>query len=151
VVESYDWLFMRLIQRELRGDSRITFDIPESDDGEVIAQYNTKFLATHGDQFRGGSGISGILTPLKLGAYKKERNHGALDTPFDVMLMGHFHQYMTIPGIIVNGSLKGFDEYAYVSNFGYEPPQQAFWLTTPGYGPAFHVPIRPQDRKRERW
>jgi len=67
------------------------------------------------------------------------------------MLMGHFHQYSTLPGIIVNGSLKGFDEYAYVSNFGYELPQQAFWLTTPSYGPAFHVPIRPQDRKREGW
>ena len=151
VVESYDWLFMRLIARELRGDKRITLDVPESDDGAVIQQYSTRFLATHGDQFRGGSGISGILTPLKLGAYKKDRNYNALERPFDVMLMGHFHQYSTLPGIIVNGSLKGFDEYAYVSNFGYELPQQAFWLTTPGYGPAFHVPIRPQDRKREGW
>jgi hypothetical protein len=151
VVESYDWLFMRTIRRELRGDKRVTFDIPESDDGEVIQQYGTRFLATHGDQFRGGSGISGILTPLKLGAYKKAKNYAELGTPFDVMLMGHFHQYMTLPGIIVNGSLKGFDEYAYTSNFGFEVPQQAFWLTTPNYGPSFHVPIRPQDKRQEKW
>ena len=151
VVESYDWLFMRSVRRELQGDTRITFDIPKSDDGAVIAQYDTKFLATHGDQFRGGSGISGILTPLKLGAYKKTLNYAKLGTPFDVLLMGHFHQYMTIPGIIVNGSLKGWDEYAYTSNFGFEPPSQAFWLTTPDYGPSFHVPIQPMDRKHEGW
>ena len=67
------------------------------------------------------------------------------------MLLGHFHQYMTLPGIIVNGSLKGYDEYAMISNFGFEVPQQAFWLTTPERGPAFHVAIQPMTRKAEGW
>lgn len=150
VRESYDWLFGRLLRRELRDDARITWDIPTSDDG-IISQYGTRYLATHGDQFRGGSGISGILTPLSLGNYRKTRRQMSIDQPYDVMILGHFHQYLTIPGVIVNGSLKGYDEYAYTSNFGYEEPQQAFWVTTPEHGPSFHVPIRPMDRKSEGW
>lgn len=150
VRESYDWLFMRIIQREFRGDKLVTFDIPESDDG-IIEQYNTRYLATHGDQFRGGSGISGILTPLSLGNYKKTRRQVSIGQPYDVMILGHFHQYLTIPGIIVNGSLKGYDEYAYTSNFGFEDPLQAFWVTTPEHGPAFHTAIKVGDREAEGW
>lgn len=150
VKESYDWLFMRIVQREFRGDKMVTFDIPESDDG-IIQQYDTKYLATHGDQFRGGSGISGILTPLSLGNYRKTRRQMSIGQPYDVMILGHFHTYMTIPGIIVNGSLKGYDEYAYTSNFGYEEPIQAFWVTTPEHGPSFHTSIKVADRKAERW
>lgn len=150
VKESYDWLFMRIVEREFRGDSMVTFDIPESDDG-IIEQYGTKYLATHGDQFRGGSGISGILTPLSLGNYRKARRQMSVGQPYDVMILGHFHQYMTIPGIIVNGSAKGYDEYAYTSNFGFEEPIQAFWVTTPEHGPSFHTPIMVADQESEGW
>jgi hypothetical protein len=151
VRESFDWLFMRVIERELRGTG-IIFDIPESDDG-IVQQYDHRFLATHGDQFRGGSGISGIMTPLALGNYKKMRRNVSIspELGYDTMILGHFHQYLIIPGIIVNGSLKGYDEYAYVSNFGYEEAQQAFWVTTPEYGPSFHTAIRVQDRLAEGW
>jgi hypothetical protein len=152
VRESFDWLFMRVVERELRGVENIVFDIPESDDG-IVAQYDHRFLATHGDQFRGGSGISGIMTPLALGNYKKMRRNVSIGDHlgYDTMILGHFHQYLVIPGVIVNGSLKGYDEYAYVSNFGYEEAQQAFWVTTPEYGPSFHTGIRVQDREREKW
>jgi hypothetical protein len=151
VRESFDWLFMRVVERELRG-SGIQFDIPESDDG-IVAQYNHRFLATHGDQFRGGSGISGIMTPLALGNYRKLRRNVSIGDhlSYDTMILGHFHQYLVIPGVIVNGSLKGYDEYAYVSNFGFETPRQAFWVTTPEHGPSFHTAIEVMNRKNEGW
>ena len=151
VRESFDWLFMRVIARELRG-SGIKFDITESDDG-IVQQYNHRFLATHGDQFRGGSGISGIMTPLALGNYRKLRRNVSIgaDLAYDTMILGHFHQYLVIPGVIVNGSLKGYDEYAYVSNFGFETPRQAFWVTTPEHGPSFHTAIEVMNRKVEGW
>ncbi|NBX73397.1 MAG: hypothetical protein EBQ89_03775, partial [Alphaproteobacteria bacterium] len=38
-------------------------------------------------------------------------------------------------------SLKGYDEYAYISNFRYEPPRQAFWLTDPDHGVTITAPI----------
>ena len=70
---------------------------------------------------------------------------------YDTMILGHFHQYLVIPGVIVNGSLKGYDEYAYVSNFGFETPRQAFWVTTPEHGPSFHTAIEVMNRKNEAW
>lgn len=152
VRESFDWLFMRVVQRELASDARITWDIPESDDG-IVAQYGHRFLATHGDQFRGGSGISGIMTPLALGNYKKLKRNISIGDHliYDTMLLGHFHSYLTLPGLVVNGALKGYDEYAFVSNFGFEVPLQAFWVTTPEHGPSFHTGISVMDRKKEGW
>jgi len=150
VEDNFDWLFYRVLARELRGDDRFTWQLPVTTDVSV-QHYDHRYLLTHGDQFRGGSGISGIQTPLALGAFRKSKRQQAVDDPFDTMILGHFHQYMTLPGIIVNGSLKGLDEYALISNFGYEVPQQAFWITTPERGPAFHVAIQPMNRKVERW
>lgn len=150
VEDNFDWLFYRVLARELKHDNRFTFQLPTTADVSV-RHYDHRYLLTHGDQFRGGSGISGIQTPLALGAYRKSRRQQAVDDPFDTMLLGHFHQYMTLPGVLVNGSLKGYDEYASISNFGYEVPQQAFWITTPERGPAFHVAIQPQNRKAEGW
>jgi len=152
VRESFDWLFMRIVERELRGVSNIVFDITESDDG-IVQQYDHRFLATHGDQFRGGSGISGIMTPLALGNYRKLRRNVSIGNhlAYDTMILGHFHQYLIIPGVIVNGSLKGYDEYAYTNNFGFETPRQAFWVTTREHGPSFHTAIEVMNRKNEGW
>jgi len=65
--------------------------------------------------------------------------------------MGHWHQYIHHSRVIVNGSLKGYDEYAYSNNFGFERPQQALWLTHPSYGITYRMPVysdkhRPQHK-----
>jgi hypothetical protein len=67
------------------------------------------------------------------------------------MILGHWHQLVFGPKFIVNGSLKGLDEYAFIGNFGFEPPQQACWLMTPEHGRTFVAPILPQDRTKEGW
>jgi len=51
----------------------------------------------------------------------------------------------------VNGSLKGYDEYAYVSNFSYEPPQQALAIVVPEKGITIQAPVFCLDRKAEGW
>lgn len=150
VEDNFDWLFMRILYRELKHDTRFTWDLPVSADVQV-QHYDHRYLLTHGDQFRGGGGIAGIQTPLALGGYKKGKRQVSVGAPFDTMLLGHFHQYMTLPGIVVNGSLKGYDEYASISNFGFEVPQQAFWISTPERGPVAHWAIQPMNRKREGW
>ena len=150
VEDNFDWLLMRVVHRELASDERFSWDLPLTTD-ITVHHYDHTYLMTHGDQFRGGAGISGIQTPLALGAFKKSKRQVAVGDPFNTMIHGHFHQYMTLPGIIGNGSLKGYDEYAAISNFGFEVPQQAFWISTPERGPAFHVPVQPMNRKREGW
>ena len=147
---NFDWLLYRMLARDFAGDDRVTFTIPESSD-VTLQVHDTTFLFTHGDQFRGGTGISGMMAPLMLGRHRKDRRESALDRSFDWLVMGHWHQLMVGQGLIVNGALKGYDEYAYVSNFVPEPPAQAFWITTPEHGVTFTAPIFPADRKTEGW
>jgi hypothetical protein len=120
---------------------------------EGYGSHNTRYLLTHGDQFRGGSGISGSMSPLLLGSHRKTRRQAAAGKPYDVMVLGHWHQNIFLPsrGLLVGGCLKGYDEYAYVSNFEPEPPQQALWITTPEHGITFSAPVLVSDRKQEKW
>lgn len=150
VEDNFDWLFYRLLARCMRSDQRVSFDISPSAD-MTVRQFDTTYLFTHGDQFRGGSGIAGPVTPWMLGDARKRKRQNAVNQPYDVMVMGHWHSYTTLPGMIVNGSMKGYDEYAYLSNFGFEKPQQAFWVCTPEHGITFHAPVLCEDRKAEGW
>lgn len=150
--DNLDSALYRLLERDFAKDSRVTWTVSRAADAHVQA-YSTRYLLTHGDQFRGGSGISGALAPLMLGTHRKTRRQAAAGRPYDVMVMGHWHQHLSLPskGLLVGGCLKGYDEYAYVSNFEYLPPTQALWLTTPEYGPGLGVEVHVQDRKAERW
>lgn len=150
--DNFDWLVYKLLEREYRGRPNITMRVGEAADTHVVL-YNTKYLLTHGDQFSGGSGISGALAPLLLGAHRKTRRQAAAGKPYDVMVMGHFHQTIFFPakGLIVGGSVVGYSEYSYLGNLEPEPPQQALWLTTPERGVTFSAPIFVQDRKAEGW
>jgi predicted phosphodiesterase len=150
VVTSFHYVFSRMLEREFRGDERVTWDIPQSPDA-LTEIYSTRLLTTHGDRFKGGSGIGGILIPILRGDAKTRQRQQAIGQPYDLLVMGHFHQYVQGPGVLINGSAKGYDEYAYNMGFGYEPPQQALFLVTPEQGANFHMPIRCMDRKSEGW
>lgn len=150
VKDNIEWLFWRWISRELRDDKRFTWSIPETMD-TFVTVYTTRYQLTHGDQFRGGSGISGVLMPLMLGASRKARKALAMGTGYDVLVLGHFHQRLQLPGIIVGGCLKGFDEYAASINVMPEPPSQAFWVTDPAWGVTVTAPIHVADRASEGW
>jgi hypothetical protein len=145
-----EWLMWRQVARHFEKDDRVTIQVSYSMD-LVVPVYNTRYLLTHGDQFKGGSGIAGAYSPLALGQHRKAVRQAATDEPMDIMVMGHFHQYITIPGLIVGGSMKGYDEYAYGLNLRPEPARQAFWVTTPEYGPTIHAPVYIQDRDKEGW
>lgn len=150
VTDNIDWLIYRMLARDFRNDSRVSFQIPRSAD-TTVPIYSTDILFTHGDQFRGGSGISGVLAPMMTGTYRKTKRAMLTDQSFDYIAMGHWHQLNFFKNIIMNGSLKGYDEYAYVSNFEYEPPQQAMWLTTPENGITMTAPVLVLDRAKEGW
>lgn len=148
--DNFDWFLGHMLAREFKNDDRVTFEIPDGADCQVQV-YDTNYLLTHGDQFRGGNGIAGIWSPVMRGDAKKRQRQQAIEQPYDVMVMGHWHQLVWGGGFIVNGSNKGLDEYAFINNFGFEQPQQAMWLVTPEHGPSWHVPILTGDRKKEGW
>jgi hypothetical protein len=150
--DNFDWLLYKLIERDYRKREDVTVQVPNAADAHVQV-YGTRYLLTHGDQFRGGAGIAGALSPLMLGAHRKTRRQTAAGKPYDVMVMGHWHQELLLPaqGLMVGPCLKGYDEYAYVSNFPPSPPAQALWITTPEHGVTFKAPVYVMDRKREGW
>lgn len=145
VQDNYEWLIYQLLQRHFAKDKRVTV-IPSDSLDYVYQVHDTKYLLTHGDQFKGGSGISGPFTPWALGDYRKRRRQSAIDQPYDYMIFGHFHTLVWGPNWIVNGSLKGYDEYSFRSNFGFEQPQQALWITHPKHGITVKMEIGAEEQ-----
>lgn len=143
---SFDWLLYRFLAKHFEGDKRITFFIPDGPDA-YFKVYNHAYLLSHGDQFRGGDGQVGALGPIIRGDLRKRSRNAQVDMAYDTLLIGHWHQYMHLTRLIVNGSLKGMDEYAYNANFPFEFPQQALWITHPTRGQTFRMPVY-VDRKR---
>lgn len=149
VRDNFDYMIYSLLARHYRNNDRVSFLIPDSSDAQFQI-YKTRYCATHGDQFRGGSGIAGALSPLLLGDARKRKRNSATNTPYDYMLMGHWHQSIDTNGIICCNSLKGYDEYAANSNFAFSEPSQSFWLTDPEKGRTVCAPIHVRD-SAEKW
>lgn len=141
---NFDWVLYQFIARTIGADpkyrNRITFQIPDGPDASYCI-HNTRYLLTHGDKFTGGNGITGPLLPWMRGDMKTRKQYGAMGLPYDVLVMGHWHQLRYLEGIIVNGCLPGFNEYAMSMGFGYEAPCQALWLTHPSRGITFREAI----------
>jgi hypothetical protein len=152
---SFDWMLYQLLAKHFAaiGEKRITFYVPDGSDA-YYKVYNTRYLLTHGDQFKAGDSIIGPIGPLTRGQQKKQARNSAVDMPFDVMIAGHWHQYIHLERLIVNGSLKGYDEYAYSGNFAFEPPRQGLWLTHPKYGLTYRMPVlceQPRATGKSEW
>lgn len=149
--DNLDYVLGHLLARQMASD-KVTFDIPENTDA-FVQVYNTTHLLTHGDQTTGGGGVGGIWPPIMRMSGRKAQRYAAEGMTFDSIVMGHWHQLIMSPeaGLIVNGSLKGYDEYAAVSNFRPEQAQQGMWLVTPERGVTLSAPIMVTDRKKEGW
>lgn len=147
---NFDFLLYQFLARTIQADpkyrDRITFQIPDGFDCSYRV-YGTRYMLTHGDSFKGGSGITGPLLPWMRGDAKTRKQYGALGMPYDVLLMGHWHQLRYLGQIIVNGCLVGFNEYAMKSRFDYEAPAQALWLTHPARGLTFQEAVWADDPK----
>lgn len=137
---SFDWLLYVMLERHFQGDDRVCFFIPDGPDA-LYQVCGHRYLLTHGDQFRGGDGMIGALGPILRGDHKKRSRNNQIDMGFDTLLLGHWHQLIQLRRVIVNGSLKGYCEFAYANNFSYEPPQQALWLTHPEHGITISMPV----------
>jgi hypothetical protein len=150
---SFDWLLYQFLARRFKDDKRVTFYIPDGSDA-AYRIYGMRYLLTHGDQFRAGDSIIGPIGPLTRGNQKKLARNTAVDQAYDMMIVGHWHQYMHLERLIVNGSMKGYDEYAYQGNFGFEPPRQGLWVTHPRNGITFRMPVlceRPNKSPTTPW
>jgi hypothetical protein len=137
---SYEWLVYQFLARATGDDDRITWQIPDGPDADYDI-LGTRYRLTHGDSFKGGDGIIGPLGPVTRGTLKRSRMAQAMQTPFDVLLLGHWHTLIWGSNYVVNGTLKGFDEFAMSLSITPEPPAQALWLTTERHGRTILLPV----------
>lgn len=145
---NFDWLLYQWLAARFQHDKRITFQIPDGPDARYRV-YSTRYLLTHGDQFSGGDGIIGPVGPIMRGDNKKRSSRAQMDQSYDVLMVGHFHQLMQLPRLIVNGALKGMDEYAYGLNVPFEEPSQALWITHPVHGITIQTPVYVEREHRK--
>jgi predicted phosphodiesterase len=139
VFQNYEWNLYMQLARTFSKDKRFRFLVPEDTDAHFKI-YNHRFLLTHGDTLgvKGGDGIIGALGPIARGATKVGRAEAQIGRDFDTLLMGHYHTYIpsndAVP-VIVNGALKGYDEYARSAlRVRYSRPSQALWFVHPNHG-----------------
>ena len=139
VFQNYEWNLYMQLARTFSKDKRFRFLVPEDTDAHFKI-YDHRFLLTHGDTLgvKGGDGIIGALGPIARGATKVGRAEAQIGRDFDTLLMGHYHTYIpsndAVP-VIVNGALKGYDEYARSAlRVRYSRPSQALWFVHPDHG-----------------
>lgn len=146
--QNFDWLIYQILDRHFRNDPRITFYIPSQVDAQYEA-YGIKFLLTHGDNLgtSGGDGIIGAIGPIMRGDSKTRNTNASMRQDYDVLLLGHYHQYLELPGAtgFVNGSLIGYNEYAKNRRFKYQKPMQALFFVHPKNGITFRIPIHCEE------
>ena len=110
--------------RHFQHEPRIRFDIPRGDVHHAQILPGWCLRCFHGHQVKYGDGVGGLTIPLNKWLAKQDRTQVA-----DFNLMGHYHHY-SLPStrVILNGSLKGFDEYAASKGLPFQEPLQSFAL-----------------------
>lgn len=136
VRSALEWVIYVSLERHFRGSKHVRFHVPLETDA-YYRVYGHRILQTHGDSLgvRGGDGIIGAIGPIMRGSIKVGRSEAQIGRDFDTIIMGHWHQPLWLPGCIVNGSVKGYDQYARLElRAPYSRPSQQLWFTHPEHG-----------------
>lgn len=147
---SHGWLIYHWLADSLRHDKRVTFSISESPE-QLMDVYSTRFLLAHGDAFRYDGGVGGIAVPMNKWLLRSHKLYSMMGKDFNYAVIGHWHSYTAGNDYVINGSLKGYDEYASGHKFAFEEPKQALIITTPEHGVTINTPIFALDRVKEGW
>jgi hypothetical protein len=152
-VKNWDWMIYVMLEKHFRaiGDDRIQFQIPET--GEALYKvYGHRYMAVHGHDLgvKGGDGIIGAIGPITRGSMKVSHSSAQIGRDFDTLLMGHWHQTLWLPRIIVNNSLKGYDEFARsFLRASYSPAAQSLWFQHPDRGITARWEVALEDKVRK--
>jgi len=144
--DNYEYMLYHYLASRFEDDPNVTFKISDGFTTH-FRLYQVRYLLTHGDQFKGGSGITGPILPWTLGDHRLRKQMQTMaawtkkPVEYDVLLIAHFHQYFPARSFLVNGSICGMTEFSKKMGFPYEPPQQALWITNPEYGMTFNTSV----------
>ena len=140
-----DWLLYQFLARHYQNNPNVIVDAPVTPEMNFQVLGHTYHLC-HGDQLgKGGDGIIGFVGPVIRGDHRRRSLQAQINRPYDTLLHGHYHTYMATKKFISNGSLIGYSEYSAGFGFGFELPQQAFWLTHADHGITFSMPVHAES------
>jgi hypothetical protein len=147
--ENADWMIYQLLARALRdrGERRIIISIPPSNEAEYRI-FGLRVLQVHGDMLgvKGGDGIIGAIGPIMRGKMKVGARMRSFGADFDLLMMGHWHQELFLPGVLVANSLKGYDEYAMKAlSAPFSLPSQPLFFVHPKIGITSYSTILLED------
>jgi hypothetical protein len=126
---------MQLVERNLGIANNVKFDVFSGGEG-TFSVNGRKYLLTHGNNL-----LAGDKTNFKTAVIKgAEKLHENL-VKYDMLLVGHFHQYTVLDNIVINGSVKGFDYFAKSLNLKPQAPTQAMWVDHPVKGVIRHAAL----------
>ncbi len=122
--DNADWTAMQVMKTYLGQHPSISVDVPKPQK-YPIEVCGKRLLLMHGD------GVRSTMVDLPAGgvvrfAQKLQNQYAQMEMPIDHVLMGHFHEFSVFRGgrVIVNGSVKGCDEFSMERFGGGFPPMQ---------------------------
>ncbi len=135
--ENWDYMSGRVLAMlcKMGLDDRVEVVVPRGS-RHIIEVAGRRIALMHGDGVKAQS-FAGI--PF----YAMKSKHDALQSllrvldlpPVDQVSMGHFHEHIHWPGVVVvNGSIKGGDEYIQDTRLKHTPPMQILQEWHPRYG-----------------
>jgi hypothetical protein len=98
VFTSHEWNVYCGCRAHFRKSKHVQFTSPRAPTRTSIS--TAPLLLTHGDSLgvKGGDGIIGALGPIMRGTCSRRTDPRPDRPEFDTLLIGHWHQYITLPG-----------------------------------------------------
>lgn len=150
VYTNYDWSIYCNLERYFRKEKRIKMYVPNSADARFNS-FGMRNLLTHGDSLgvKGGDGIIGAIGPIMRGTVKLRNSEMQIGRDVDHIILCHWHQTLWLPGVTVNNSVKGYDEYTMLGlRAPYSRPSQALWFNHPEHGITARWEVFLEGRQR---
>ncbi len=145
-----DWLVYKMVEMMLADHTQFEFDFPRGAFAVTKVAENWRVLLNHGDGIRSTmpgvpwGGVSRRVTTLE-SQFQQARE------PLDYIVFGHWHTRNVLDGIqaqtLMNGSVKGIDEYS-LQRFGSgRPASQLLTTIHPKRGLTGIYPLDLQGRR----
>lgn len=140
-VTNWDYVFYHMLKLYLSKHENVTFLIPESH-AAVLNIKGHNFVIFHGDQIKGWGGIP--FYGLNRISYRYLQIGVAKEEFYKYFISSHYHTKISLQFAhgeqILNGSMKGTDEYSFASGLSSDPYQLIFGVH-PKYGKTWELSI----------
>lgn len=133
---SLEVFFYAQLAMHFKNEPRLKFILPTSSFTYLDDVYGRTIRFLHGDVFKYHGGVGGITVPLFRAKARWETVKHA-----DLSVMGHWHQRICLPDLMVNGSLIGFNSYAADIGASFEAPVQSLRMLEPRRWCSSDIPL----------